>query len=652
MLQDGTGGSPNRHCTLIVVCGTGGAGGRAVEVGGTGGTGEGPVFNLHSERRRDHNGTCNPPDSLHITEAALSESGEDIEMVRSKDLKLGFEIDNGLGYFLHTGHIKSRAVIVKVFSESSTAQKVKASGFNCSAIKKTAVRLEKKSHPNIMRVEGISSPASLMHFIVYENAYWKFAEGPLAVALKDDSTKSLTLGFKMAGMNYLSVQGLFMSKATIGAKNFDIFLDINDRFLISINLPMPSESDAVDGQQGEDDLTRSWNVFNGLCQRILRSANRLLHDDAIELEPAIFNLGCIRSVPQESFMPLLAAAESFDVDLSEPEPSIASRREYVWRPLDHGQQSLATVSRRISLDLDRLQLSPSVNKVTVTDGQSAHRCAGYVREEITLATTTVESAVVSHDAPRPLEVCSICGEVVDLEEAFRCICGDAAPGSRPTVKCQICKFWSHSDCVGAPTSFTCGTCIQDPADSLIDPLPSITDESLAPTLPPGCASDRVIGFNTTLNARTFTYAAVGGSSMGGVLLGGVLLNRALQASVDAVDDTLGLGKAPPASHNPLSDSSPNKTLAETVHLPRRKSSPSAKTSEHFRSRLNNAGQAWGQPVEYLDSQTGPLNKAPWYSVVYLNRFEFGRGSGSTRFQARERAAREALITLGVIELDW
>jgi hypothetical protein len=149
-------------------------------------------------------------------------------------------------------------------------------------------------------------------------------------------------------------------------------------------------------------------------------------DDAIEIEPAIFNLGRIRSVPQESFMSSLAAAESFDVNLSEPEPSIASRREYVWRPLDRGQKSLATVSRRISLDLDRLQLSPSVNKVTLTDGQSAHRCAGYVREEITLATTTVESAVVSYDAPRPLEVCSICGEVVDLEEAFRCICGDAS----------------------------------------------------------------------------------------------------------------------------------------------------------------------------------------------------------------------------------
>jgi hypothetical protein len=67
--------------------------------------------------------------------------------------------------------------------------------------------------------------------------------------------------------------------------------------------------------------------------------------------------------------------------------------------------------------------------------------------------------------------------------------------------------------------------------------------------------------------------------MGGVLLGGVLLNPARQASVDAVDDTFGLGNAPPpASHNPLSDSLPNKNPAETVHLHRKKSSPSAKTS--------------------------------------------------------------------------
>jgi hypothetical protein len=108
--------------------------------------------------------------------------------------------------------------------------------------------------------------------------------------------------------------------------------------------------------------------------------------------------------------------------------------------------------------------------------------------------------------------------------------------------------------------------------------------------------------------------------MGGVLLGGVLVNRARQASVDAVDDTLGLGKAPPASHNPLSDSSPNKTLAETVHLPRRKSSPSAKTSGnsfafpfHIKEVTVNSSESspnWRSEVDAPSARTSSQSFAP------------------------------------------
>jgi hypothetical protein len=65
-----------------------------------------------------------------------------------------------------------------------------------------------------------------------------------------------------------------------------------------------------------------------------------------------------------------------------------------------------------------------LSRLTRTDGLSAHRCPGYVREEITLATTILDSAVVAHDTPSPLEECPICHEVVGLDEVFRCICGD------------------------------------------------------------------------------------------------------------------------------------------------------------------------------------------------------------------------------------
>jgi hypothetical protein len=108
---------------------------------------------------------------------------------------------------------------------------------------------------------------------------------------------------------------------------------------------------------------------------------------------------------------------------AENEASIPPRREYVWRTIERGRQSLATIATRIAQDLD-MKLSPSVNKLAWSDGRSAHRCAGYVREEITLATTTRDSAVVFHDAPSPLEICLVCHEVVGVHEVFRCICGD------------------------------------------------------------------------------------------------------------------------------------------------------------------------------------------------------------------------------------
>jgi hypothetical protein len=76
----------------------------------------------------------------------------------------------------------------------------------------------------------------------------------------------------------------------------------------------------------------------------------------------------------------------------------------------------------MALDLE--VKSSTLNRLVWTDTQNAHRCVGYAREEITLATTTVDSAIVSHNAPSPTEICPICHEVVGFHEALRCICGD------------------------------------------------------------------------------------------------------------------------------------------------------------------------------------------------------------------------------------
>ncbi|KAJ7620743.1 hypothetical protein DFH06DRAFT_1341433 [Mycena polygramma] len=111
-----------------------------------------------------------------------------IKIIRKKHLKLTLEIGSGPGYFLHVGEIKGRAVIVKVFNSGPAARQQLDSTVSLS---------KGLLHPNVLRLEGMSSPASLTHFVAYENAYWKTAEGQLAAALQDGHTRSIALGLKM-----------------------------------------------------------------------------------------------------------------------------------------------------------------------------------------------------------------------------------------------------------------------------------------------------------------------------------------------------------------------------------------------------------------------------------------------------------------------
>ncbi|KAJ7320794.1 hypothetical protein DFH08DRAFT_890216 [Mycena albidolilacea] len=336
-----------------------------------------------------------------------SNEDDGIKIIRSKKLKLIREIGSGPGYLFHAGQKKGDAVIVKVFNPGP--------GSTVRRQLESAVALSKGiMHPNVLRLSGMSSPESLSHFIVYENAHRQNAEGPLAVALKNDLDRSIRLGFKMiadlsAGMNHLSLHGI--SLGSTGVENFDIFLDMDDQFVMCPHPRSPAEGDTTQEQEES-----AWTVFNALCQKTLMSANRVLHHDEINRDSTILDV--VQSRPAasenagESLLPSGLASASSSKNTQEDELSIPPRREYVWRKMNHGQQSLATVASRITLDLD-MNIS-SLRRMTWTDGQNPHRCAGYVREEITLATTTLDSAVVAHDAPGLLELCHICHEVVRL----------------------------------------------------------------------------------------------------------------------------------------------------------------------------------------------------------------------------------------------
>ncbi|KAJ7172890.1 hypothetical protein C8R43DRAFT_675942 [Mycena crocata] len=393
-----------------------------------------------------------------------SDGDHGIKVLRNKHLKLIHEIGSGPGYFLHAAQIKHRAVIVKVFNSGPRARDL---------LESTIALAQRLMHPNVLRITGVSAPASINHFIAYEDVHWKNAEGPLAAALKQDLIRSISLGFKMisglsSGINHLGVHGISVRSLTV--ENCHVFVDISDRFLIC------SDPETYVEEEGQDNNDSSWDIFNALCEKVLRRANGILHNENINRNPSLVE-SFQRSL-QNDTVPSSVTPGASPVPLA---GLVEPRREYVWRRTDHGQQTLATVAHALTLDLD-INLS-SIKKFSWSDGKSPHRCNGYAREEITLTTTARECVVVSHGVPSPLEICSICHELVDPSEMFRCICGDPHPGLHDTIRCSSCRYWSHSCCAGDRKKFfICELCSRQenssssPSSTDIDSLSNIQED--------------------------------------------------------------------------------------------------------------------------------------------------------------------------------
>ncbi|KAJ7649744.1 hypothetical protein FB45DRAFT_1863 [Roridomyces roridus] len=227
--------------------------------------GEGTFTNVQGNLNIYHGVKRRREDSqdLHVSGEPMAkrrrqEDRDGMKIIRNKNLSLAFEIGRGLGYRLHAGKIKERAVVVKVFNAGRNARE---------HLDATVLLSQGLLHPNVLRIEGTSSPTSMYHFIAYENAQRQTAEGPLATALRDDLDKSIMLGFKMisdlsSGIDYLRTQDITLPP---GPESFDVFLDINDRFLLSLNPPR----DATTAHQEQGDTRSVWTLFNGLCQKVV-----------------------------------------------------------------------------------------------------------------------------------------------------------------------------------------------------------------------------------------------------------------------------------------------------------------------------------------------------------------------------------------------
>ncbi|KAJ7768539.1 hypothetical protein B0H16DRAFT_1520155, partial [Mycena metata] len=376
------------------------------------------------------------------------EQGEDIKIIKKDHITLLREISGGPGYLLHAARTKKRAVILKVFNPSPAARE---------CLESTVALTKNLMHPNVLRIKGVSSCKSPIHFIAYEGVYWTNATVPLARALGEDLSRSITLGFKLiagisSGMNYLSLQGI--SLASLSVENFDVFSDVDDRFLIGINPTISRENKVTNSEP--------WDLFIALCRKALISANRIVYSDEMERDTSILDLPP-SSNPNTNTTELVRISHASGppaLDQGKQTSFASPRREYVWRSTLPGPHSLAGIARPIELELEMKQLN--LNRVAWRDQRRPHRCAGYIREEITLAPAAADSAVVFHDVPDHLEMCWICNKVVNVYEEFCCKCGASDPGSRPTIQCSSCHCWMHRDCIKNPDRqiVICDSCME------------------------------------------------------------------------------------------------------------------------------------------------------------------------------------------------
>ncbi|KAJ7581299.1 hypothetical protein C8J56DRAFT_959672 [Mycena floridula] len=168
------------------------------------------------------------------------------------------------------------------------------------------------------------------------------------------------------------------------------------------------------------------------------------------------------------------------------------RREYVFIPdRTIGSLSLRRISteyasflRRTNNNVQRLQ-----HKGRSSSRAVPHRCPGYRRDEVTLGTSVLRTAIIQHMTPSPREICPVCKQLVE-DGMFYCSCGQGDDGMSPTIQCLRCRVWSHRTCqsngdsIGHPL-FTCASCrpiLEHNSGSLRGHLP--VDQGGRTVLPP------------------------------------------------------------------------------------------------------------------------------------------------------------------------
>ncbi|KAJ7581277.1 hypothetical protein C8J56DRAFT_261490 [Mycena floridula] len=402
----------------------------------------------------------------------------ELNFVRSRIY--GSDLVAGDGFHIHAAKYQGKVVAVKVYQGMDSAKRLEADLNLASSL----------IHPTMLRPVAVFT-ATATPFIVLGGdsspmipsslGGFKSLRCCLADALDNSEVESLMLGAQLlrdvsSGLDYIS-----NIQQTIGVSQltFDLLVDENDNICITVGVGEEDET----GDQGY------LEVFHNLCSKSFLEANNECHSDKSQTPTTNKSASGSSSQRDLKFSP--AEDEPIaETDLQSDCLPTPARREYAFVP-DRSHQSLREIStsyarfmRSITKKIQHFRRKSHGNSTIV-----AHRCPGYRRDEVTLGTSVLRTAIIQHLTPSPREICPVCKQLVE-DGTFNCFCGQGDDGRSSTIQCSWCRVWSHRTCQVNGDSmgdlpFTCASCSRprsrppSPPPSLPPPPPRVSRPELA-----------------------------------------------------------------------------------------------------------------------------------------------------------------------------
>ncbi|KAJ7591625.1 hypothetical protein C8J56DRAFT_568665 [Mycena floridula] len=356
------------------------------------------------------------------------------------------EVVVGDDYRIFTAIFRGIPVLVKAYEGTGSRQRIKADlGINHSF-----------QHPNLLRVVAACKKAQIP-FIVFKMPIHSFPPATgvlsgfrtltcyLAAALRDGDQQCLVRAVQFmrdvsSGFSHLESTWK-LEQFALSKTAFDLLVDANNNVCVSVGL--------VEGHKDAErsTVTNEWfDVFQDLCARNLREANEECHSDFRQRRLLV-------GVPEAARTPPQILAES----LISPQPSTVPehppRREYAFVPesmsdrpsLKEINKDFARFMRDLGLGTTSASNIEHLRRDVRLPTTVQHRCPGYRRQEMSIATSVSRTAIISHFTPSIQEICQVCKQEVEAG-TFRCPCGQADDGVAPTVQCDECLVWSHHGC--------------------------------------------------------------------------------------------------------------------------------------------------------------------------------------------------------------